>query len=127
MSTAFRIVCGLTGAVIAIESLILFVGLTVLGGEANAWNSLKNNALVLMDLLVGGYLIYVAFRGDFAPALYYSVVSASLLAHGYRLWEGWADVEAPFFFNLPLMAFNGIRLVGLLASAVLAFLIQRSA
>ena len=120
MRTLLRIITGLTGAVIAIESLALFVGLRVLSPEQTPWTDPKNDTFVLLDVIVGGGLIYLALRcrqGPFPP-VFFALVAVSLLAHGYREWEYLAGVDDRFAFNLPLFVFNNVRLVGLLASIV---------
>ena len=120
MRTLLRIITGLTGAVIAIESLALFVGLRILSPEQTPWAGPKNDAFVLLDVIVGGGLIYLEMtsrEGPFPP-VFFVLVAVSLLAHGYREWEYLAGVDDRFTFNLPLFLFNNIRLVGLLASIV---------
>ena len=122
MRPLLRIITGLTGAVIAIESLALFVGLHVLSPEQMPWTGPKNDAFVLLDVIVGGGLIYLALRcreGPFPPIFFFVLVAVSLLAHGYREWEYLAGVDDRFTFNLPLFVFNNVRLAGLIASAVI--------
>jgi len=121
MRTLLRIITGLTGAIIAIESLALFVGLRILSPEQTPWAGPENDAFVLLDVIVGGGLIYLAMtsrRGAFPP-VFFVIVAVSLMVHGYREWEYLADVNDRFTFNLPLFVFNNVRLIGLIASTAM--------
>ena len=119
---AFRLATGITGAIVAIESLLLYLGTHWLAQEPSPWAVPKNDAFAVVDVAAGAYLVYAAVRGDLGPAsaLFYGLVAISLVTHGYRIWEYLAGVEAPFFFNGPLFAFGLLRLAGLIVCLLLS-------
>jgi hypothetical protein len=115
-----RLIAGLTGAVVAGESLALLVGMHVFA-KAEAWIDTKNIALALFDVAVGVGLVILAL-GRGAPSFSFFVRGALLVAamtHVYRVWEYLVGSEGRFFFNLPLLAFCVLRLLGLVAILVL--------
>ena len=116
-----RIVAGLTGAIIAIESLALLVG-THLVAHSPEWAVPKNMALIITDIVGGAVLTWIALKGrsDPFPAVFYPLVAFLILSHAYREWEYLAGIERAFCANVPLFVFNNIRLLGLIAAIVLA-------
>jgi hypothetical protein len=130
MKAALAIISGLTGAVIAIESLILFVGVRLTANADELWLCAKNDLLVVLDVIAGAALIYFAFAFQKMPtahvAIIYVLIVASICSHGYREWEYLVGADTRFFFNLPLFVFNNLRLLGLIATAALAMLHARN-
>ncbi len=129
MNLVLAITSGLTGAVIAIESIILFIGVRLTAKTGEPWLCVKNNLLVLLDVVAGVALIYFAFVFQRVSlpftTIFYALIIVSICTHGYREWEYLAGVENRFFFNLPLFVFNNIRLLGLLAAGCLMLMKTR--
>jgi hypothetical protein len=127
MNIIWAIITGLTGAVIAVESLILFVGVRFVASEGEQWICLKNDLLVVVDIVTGVGLIMFAllfkrFSGLSYVSIFYVLIMISIITHGYREWEYLTGVGNRFFFNLPLFVFNNIRLLGLIVAAVWAMM-----
>jgi hypothetical protein len=120
-----RFVTGLTGAIIALESLALFVG-THLVSRSTEWAVPKNTVFILLDVVGGAGLIWIALksRSDPFPPVFYFLGTVLILTHAYREWEYLVGTERAFCANLPLFVFNNIRLLGLGAATFLA-LVQR--
>jgi hypothetical protein len=131
MKIILAITSGLTGTVIAVESLILCIGVRFSASEGERWICLKNDILVVADTITGMGLIVFAlmFRrvsGLPYAGMFYVLIIISIVTHGYREWEYLTGVENKFFFNFPLFVFNNIRLFGLVAAMFLALLIKQS-
>jgi hypothetical protein len=110
-------IAGLTGTVIAIESLALLIG-THLVARDSAWTVPKNTILIALDILGGAWLLFVAVRGRSRPVsiAFYVVAGILLLTHLYREWEYLAGIPNAFCANMPLFVFNNLRLAGLVAA-----------
>ena len=119
---AFKIVTLLTGLVVASEALALLVGMHFLREGGKAWPSVKNDLFLVLDIAAGLGLVYLALaqRGAAWPYAFYIVVGVALLTHGYREWEYLAGAANAFCANAPLFVVNNLKLLGLVASAVLA-------
>jgi hypothetical protein len=117
----FKVISVLTGAVVAGEAAALLVGVYILGGAENPWISAKNSLFLVLDVLMGLGLVYLALaaRGAAWPAVFYSTVAVALLSHGYREWEVLVNASNPFCANTPLLVVNNFKIAGLLASAIL--------
>lgn len=123
--TLFKLAAALTGAAVAGEALALLVGMHILGEGDNPWISLKNDALIGLDILCGLGLMGVALicRDPANSTWLYLFAAGSLLSHLYREWEYLAQASNPFCANRPLFAVNNLKLVGLILAAGLASLI----
>jgi hypothetical protein len=119
----FKLVTLLAGLVIAGEALALLLGMHFLSEGDNGWLSVKNDLFLVLDILAGLGLVYLALahRGAAWPYAFYIVVGLALLTHGFREWEYLAGAANPFCANCPLFAVNNLKLLGLLASAVLGW------
>jgi hypothetical protein len=117
----FKITTLLTGLVLAGEALALLVGMHFLSESHNPWISLKNDLFLALDIVAGLGLVGLALahRGSGWPYALYSLVGLALLTHGYREWEYLAGASNPFCANAPLLIVNTVKLVGLLAVALL--------
>jgi hypothetical protein len=117
MKPAFRMIAGLTGAVIAFESLALLFG-THLVARDSAWAVPKNTILIALDILGGTWLLFVVVRGRSRPVsiAFYVVAGILLFTHLHREWEYLAGLPNAFCANLPLFVFNNLRLAGLVAT-----------
>lgn len=76
MNIALAITSGLTGAVIAVESLGLFVGVRLFAKSDELWLCIKNDLLVLLDVAAGATLIYFAFIFQKMPPGYLPIVGS---------------------------------------------------
>lgn len=117
----FKITALLTGMVVTGEALALLVGMHFLSEGNNPWISFKNDLFLVLDIVAGLGLVYLALahRGLGWPYALYSLVGLALLTHGYREWEYLASAGNPFCANGPLFVVNNLKLVGLLAVTVL--------
>ena len=117
----FKITTLLTGLVIAGEALALLVGMHVLSEGDNAWISAKNNLFLVLDIVAGLGLVYLALaqQGAAWPYAFYFLAGLALLTHGYREWEVLAGAGNPFCANGPLFIVNTLKLVGLVAISLL--------
>jgi hypothetical protein len=117
----FKIATLLTGLVIAGEAFALLVGMRFLSEGHNPWISFKNDLFLVLDIVAGLGLVYVALahRGSGWPYALYSLVGLALLTHGYREWEYLAGSSNAFCANVPLFIVNTVKLVGLVAVLVL--------
>jgi hypothetical protein len=113
LAVSLRLALGLTGALVALESTALLVGIFFVQGP-NPWCSAENLTLVASDILVGAWLIRVATRRRLprpsrllAPSL---VLAAT---HAYRDWAYLVDAPNAFCANTALFVFNNLRLAGL--------------
>lgn len=116
----FRIVGGVTGALVAGEALALLVGMYVLSPRPNAWLTGLNAFWIGFDLVCGVGLVRLALvgGGGWAGALMLALVV--LGAHVYRDWEYFAPaVSERFLANLPLFVMNNVKLLGLVAMSSL--------
>jgi hypothetical protein len=117
----FKIVTLMTGLAIAGEALALLVGMHFLSEGHNPWISFKNDLLLVLDIVAGLGLVYLALahRGPGWSYALYSLAGLALLTHGYREWEYLAGGGNPFCANAPLFIVNTLKLVGLVAVLVL--------
>jgi hypothetical protein len=118
----FKITTLLTGLIVAGEALALLVGMHVLSEGANTWLTVKNNLFLVLDIVAGLGLVYLALthRGVAWPYALYFLVGLALLTHGYREWEYLAGADDPFCADKPLFAVNNLKIVGLFATAILS-------
>jgi hypothetical protein len=117
----FKITTLLTGLVIAGEALALLVGMHFLSEGPNPWVSFKNDLFLVLDIVAGLGLVYLALahRGPGWPYGLFTLAGLALLTHGYREWEYLAGAGNPFCANAPLFIVNTVKLVGLVAVFVL--------
>ncbi len=111
-----------TGNVIAGEALALLVGMHWLSPAGNPWVSNKNDGFLTLDIAVGlGFLVLASSVQSFPlSGILHTLILLSLLAHIYRDGEYFWSANK-FCANVPLLAVNNIKLVGLAMMAVLAF------
>jgi hypothetical protein len=115
-----RAILGLTGALVAIESVALAIGLCLLQ-RAAGWCTASNALLALSDIAGGAWLVAAAVRGDMPGRTSILAVTVALFAtHVFRGWQYLAGAANPFCANPPLFVFNNIRLAGLLVLGVVA-------
>jgi hypothetical protein len=112
----FRSVAGLTGAIVAVESLALLLGTHLIAYRAE-WAVPKNSALIAADVLGGAWLVYEGARGAVSGAFYVVAVTL-LLTHAYREWEYLAGMAGAFCANRTFFAFDTVRMLGLAAILV---------
>ena len=107
----------LTGLVLTGEALALLVGMHFLSDGDNPWLSFKNDSFLVLDIVAGLGLAYLALahRGPVRPHALDFLVGLALLTHGYRDWEYLARAANPFCANAPLLAVNNLKILGLLA------------
>jgi hypothetical protein len=117
------IVTLLTGAVVAGESLALFLGTHVIARSVE-WAVRKNTALIALDVIGGAALIWMALqnRSGAVSPIFYLLAALLIVTHGYRVWEVLTDVERAFCANPALFWFNNVRLPGLLVSVAMSAL-----
>jgi hypothetical protein len=103
------------------EALTLLIGMHFLSERPNLWISIKNDFLLLLDLVtaLGLFLIVMMNKDVFASNAFYVFALVSLLSHGYRGWEYLACVQNKFCINVPLFIINDLKLLGLLIVLVL--------
>jgi hypothetical protein len=124
--TLFRIGLFLTGLLIAGEAFALLVGMYFLSERGNPWISFKNGFLLVMDLITGAGLIYLASTDEIISspksigiAL---ILILAILAHGYREWEYLAGTTNKFCANIPLFVLNNVKLISLSVISIAAVL-----
>jgi hypothetical protein len=117
----FKITALSTGLVIVGEALALLVGMHFLSEGHSPWISLKNDLFLVLDIVAGLGLAYLALahRGAGWPHALYSLAGLALLIHGYREWEYLAGAGNPFCANAPLFIVNTLKLAGLVAVLIL--------
>ena len=117
----FKITTLLTGMVVAGEALALLVGMHFLSEGDNPWISWKNDLFLVLDVVAGLGLVYLALvhRGAAWPYALFILTGLTLLTHGYREWEYLAGAGNPFCANAPLFVVNNLKIAGLLAVAIL--------
>ncbi len=106
----------LTGLLIGGEALALLIGMHVLSARPNPWVSLKNDFLLILDLVAALGLIWIVAmnRDTFPSSPFYFLTLISISSHGYRGWEYFAQVQNKFCINVPLFVINDLKLLGLL-------------
>lgn len=110
----------LTSLLIGGEALALLIGMHVLSERPNLWISVKNDFLLILDLVSAlGLVLIVMNRNAILSNAFYVLVIVSILSHGYRGWEYFADIQNKFCINLPLFIINDLKLLGLLIVLVL--------
>lgn len=117
----FTVVTLVTGLFIAGEALALLVGMHFSSEGDHTWISFKNDLFLVLDIVVGLGLVYLALgqRGAAWPYALYSLAGLALLTHGYREWEYLAGADNAFCANTPLFVVNNLKLFGLVASLLL--------
>lgn len=121
----FKIITLLIGLVVAGEALAPLVGMHLLSEGNNPWISVKNDLFLVLDIVSGLGLAYLALAGRGAawPYVLYALVGLALLTHGYREWEYLARAGNSFCANAPLFLVNNLKLVGLVAIHALGVLL----
>lgn len=111
----------LTSLLIGGEALALLIGMHFLSERPNLWISIKNDFLLLLDLVtaLGLFLIVMMNKDVTASNAFYVFALVSLLSHAYRGWEYLACVPNKFCINVPLFIINDLKLLGLVIVLVL--------
>lgn len=106
----------LTRVVIGGEALAFLIGMHFLSERSNPWISFKNDFLIALDLVTAlGLILTVTMnRNVLSSSTFYLLALVSILSHGYRGWEYFANVQNKFCINTPLFMINGLKLFGLL-------------
>jgi hypothetical protein len=114
----------LVGLAVAGEALALTAGMHLLSPRPNAWISVRNDLLLAVDVVTGAGLVWFAILdgANAQTSLLRVCLAAALLAHSYREWEWFANSDQRFCINGPLVAFNTLKLAGLLGLLALGFL-----
>jgi hypothetical protein len=108
-----RILYGLTGLIIVGESLLLFIGLGLMG-DSNTWVGVKNNCLIVLDIITGFILLFYSYdKSSVSEKVFKIIMMLGVLTHIYRDFEYFSKVLDRFIFNHPLLILNNIRLTGL--------------
>jgi hypothetical protein len=100
------------GLLIAGEAVALWLGMHIFSTQPNPWISLKNDALLLVDMATGVALVSQWRLPGIAVTC--GLAGIALFAHGYRAWEYCAKDRRAFCVNAPLFLFNNVKLAGLL-------------
>ena len=118
----FTVVTLVTGLFIAGEALALLIGMHFSSEGDNTWITFKNDLFLVLDIVVGLGLVYLALapRGAAWPYALYFLAGLALLTHGYREWEYLAGADNAFCANTPLFVVNNLKLFGLVASLFLS-------
>jgi len=74
-----------------------------------------------LDIALGLTLTWIAWRRPTAlgSVAFWLLTLTGVLSHLYREWEYFARAPSPFLSNLPLLAVNHLKLLGLLLMATL--------
>jgi hypothetical protein len=115
--TLFKIATLLTALVMVGEALALTVGLHVFGLPRRPWGSTKNYLLVVLDIVSGLGLGWIAWRSGDAGADPWFWLLLAVASHGFREWEYLTRAHNAFLFHAPLFVVNNAKLLGLLISA----------
>lgn len=107
----------ITGTIIAGEATALLLGVHVFAGGDNPWISSKNDLLLILDLITGIGMVYLAASdsGFYDSPIFLVLSNVALLTHGYREWEYLGGSPNSFCANLPLFIVNNLKLVGLVS------------
>jgi hypothetical protein len=102
------------------EALALTVGLRLFGMPASPWGSGKNHLLLVLDILSGLGLAWIAYRSGGATTgpWWWLLWAVALASHGFREWEYLTRAHNAFLFHPPLFVVNNLKLLGLVVSAV---------
>lgn len=114
----FDVVTLVTGLFIAGEALALLVGMHFSSEGDKTWITFKNDLFLVLDIVLGLGLVYLALahRGAAWPYALYVLAGLALLTHGYREWEYLAGADNAFCATTPLFVVNNLKLAGLVAS-----------
>jgi len=74
------------GLFILIEALVLFLGMNILVSETVDWATLKNNGILLIDIISGLGILYFSFyrKNMNLSTLFYVFLLVILVSHLYR-------------------------------------------
>ena len=97
-----------TGALIAGESIALYIGM---GRKSSEWTNPTNNAYVAFDVLIGA-LLFLSSNG-FIPTQKI-LVASSIITHLIRDYDYYRKVPDRYTFNAPLLIVLNIRLLMLI-------------
>lgn len=122
----FRVGTILANVLIGGEALALLIGMHVLSERDNPWISFKNDLLLALDLVTAlGMILAVTMNRDvFSSNTFYFLALVSILSHGYRGWEYFANIQNKFCINAPLFIINDLKLLGLLIIVALGVIIR---
>lgn len=114
----------LAAATMVGEAIGLFIAMYLLSPKPNPWISLRNTLWLVLDLVCGVGLAYLALRGagPSRDAYMLALVLPALGSCLYREWEYLSRTTAnPFVEDEPGWAVNTLKLVGLvIVGAMLA-------
>jgi hypothetical protein len=98
------------------EALALIAGLLFFKKPSLVWASAVNIALVLSDLLLGGYLFpkYFRFTNSRSALEVLRAMMVLIATHSFRASQTLRKVKNPYCFNQPLGVINWIKMAGLL-------------
>lgn len=111
-----RVITGFLGVVVAGESLALFIGTHFVSQDAKEWLTFKNEIFMLLDIITGAILVYIAVANRAAVFSQYvpSILWTILILQAYRIIEYLVNPAFPFCFNAGLFGFMILRTVILL-------------
>jgi len=117
--TLFKIATLLTALVMVSEALALTAGLHVFGLPRRPWGSAKNYLLVMLDIVSGLGLGWIAWRSGDAGAgpWFWLLWAIALGTHSFREWEYLRRAPNAFLFHAPLFVVNNLKLLGLVVAA----------
>ena len=109
------------GIIILSEALILIAGMNILKIGDWAWINLKNNIILLFDVLGGILMILLALLND-DNALFVFLTILLIFQFGthiYRTFEYFNLNERRFCNNIALAVFNFVKTIGLIVILIL--------
>ncbi len=114
------------GLMIAIEALLLFVGMNYLAksAEAKEWSSFKHNFILMIDIATGIGLVILSLLPEiFKSLLFYFLLAIILISHLYRNVDYFISQDIKFLHNKNLFIFNNIKLLISILSIILGLLL----
>lgn len=105
------------------EALSLIAGLLIFKKLSPGWAGAANIALVLSDLVIGGYLLIKYYRFSEIPDVMEIlwIMMALIATHSFRASQTLRMVKNPFCFNQPLKIANWVKLTGLITLYLFIF------
>lgn len=108
----------LLGLLLIGEALALWAGMHWQAKGENGWTSLKNDLLLLADILCGIFILLG--RALNLPELVFWIVFGIVIAsHAFREYEYITFQKQPFCTNLPLFIVNNLKIILSMSTAVI--------
>jgi hypothetical protein len=122
-----KILTGLIGLLIAVESIALFIGTHFVSEGGSVWRTRPNEVFLITDIIGGLLLLIFAVTGGHFPMHWGMVVLTALLmlGHIYRVAEYFMDTKMPFCVGKLLFIFMLIRALVLLLVTIILIIIPR--